>query len=62
MIEFRVKFYGDAWRRKGVLSLYIRVIKDMYEGGRMSVRLLRGVTKDFFIGRGLHQGALFFSL
>jgi len=42
---------------KGVLPWYIRVIKDMYEGDRTSVRMLGGVTNDFFIGRGLHQGS-----
>jgi len=40
-----------------VSPLYIRVIKDMYEGGRTSVRMLRGVTDDFFVGIGLHQGS-----
>jgi len=32
---------------KGVSPLYIRVIKDMYEGGRMSVRTPGGVSSDF---------------
>jgi len=48
------------WRcleEKGVSPLYIRVIKDMYEGGRTSVRTPGGVTNDFFIGKGLHQGS-----
>jgi len=48
------------WRcleEKRILPLYIRVIKDMYEGGRTSVRMPGGVTNDFFIGRGLHQGS-----
>ena len=48
------------WRcleEKGVLPLYIQVIKDMYEGGMTSVRTPRGVTNDFVIGRGLHQGS-----
>ena len=45
------------WRcleEKEVLPLYIRVIKDMYEGGRTSVRTPGGVTNGFFIGVGLH--------
>ena len=49
------------WRcleRNGVSPLYIRVIKDMYEGSRMSVRTLGGVTNDFFVGIGLHQGSV----
>jgi len=40
-----------------VRPLYIRGIKDMYEGARTSVRTLGGVTHDFFICRGLHQGS-----
>ena len=43
--------------KKGVSPLYIRVIKDMYEGGRTSVRMPGGVTNDFFIGMDLHQGS-----
>jgi len=49
-----------VWRcleKKGVLPLYIRVIKDMYEGGRTSVRTPGGVTNDFFVVMGLHQGS-----
>jgi len=48
------------WRclkKKGVLPWYIRVIKDMYAGGRTSVRTPRGVIDDFFVGMGLHQGS-----
>jgi len=47
------------WRcleKKGVPPLYIRVIKDQYEGSRTSVRMPGGVTNDFFVGMGLHQG------
>ena len=56
------------WRcfeEKRVLPVYIGVIKDMYEGGKMSVRTPGGVINDLFIGRGLHQGSAlspFFSL
>ena len=48
------------WRcleETGVLPWYIRIIKDMYGGGRTSVRMQGGVTDDFFIGRGLHRGS-----
>jgi len=40
-----------------VLPWYIRVIKDMRAGGRMSVRTPGGVTNDFFVGMALHQGS-----
>jgi len=49
---------GRWLEEKRMLSLYIRVIKEMYEGGRTSVRTPGGVTNDFFIGRGLHQGSI----
>jgi len=48
------------WRcleKKGVSPLYIQVIKDMDEGGRTSVRMPGGVTNDFFVSMGLHQGS-----
>ena len=48
------------WRyleKKRVSPLYIRVIKDMYEGGRTSAMMPRRVTNDFFVGMGLHQGS-----
>jgi len=32
--------------------VYIRVIKDMYERGRTSVRTLGGVDNDFYVGMG----------
>lgn len=35
---------------------YIRVIKDMYEGGRTSIRMPGDVTNDFSICTILHQG------
>ena len=37
--------------------LYIRVIKDIYEGGRTSVRTPGGVLDDFAVSMGLHQGS-----
>jgi len=47
------------WRcleEKRVLLWYIRVIKNIYEEGRTSVRTPKGVTNDLFIDRGLHRG------
>ena len=48
------------WRcfeEKRVSPAYIRVIKDMYEGGRTSVRTPVGVSNDFAVSLGLHQGS-----
>jgi len=48
------------WRcleEKRVSPAYIRVTKDMYEGGRTRVRTPGGVSNDFAIGMGLHQGS-----
>ena len=41
--------------KKGVSLVYIRVIKGMYDGDKMSVRTLGGVTNDFPIVMGLHR-------
>ena len=52
--------YEVLWRclgKKGVSLKYIRVIKDMYEGGRTNVRTLGGVTNDFTIGMGQYPGS-----
>ena len=48
------------WRcleEKRVSPAYIRVIKDMYEGGRTRVRTPGGVSEDFAVSMGLHQGS-----
>ena len=37
--------------------MYTRLIKDIYEGGRTSVRTPGEVINDFYIGMGLHQGS-----
>jgi len=44
-------------KKKGASSGYIRVIKDIYEGGRPRVRSSGGVTNGFFVGMGLYQGS-----
>ncbi|PKA52309.1 integrator complex subunit 11 [Apostasia shenzhenica] len=48
------------WRvleKKEICTAYIQVIKDMYEGAVTSVRTQGGLTKDFPITVGLHQGS-----
>jgi len=47
----------ECLQKKGVSPLYIRLIKDIYVGGRTNVRTSGGVTNDFFVGMGLHQGS-----
>ena len=49
-----------VWRclaKRGVSPVYIRAIKDMYEGGKTRVRTPGRVTDDFCVGIGLHQGS-----
>ena len=48
------------WRcleEKKVSPAYIHVIKDMYKGGWTRVRTLGGVSNDFTVSMGLHQGS-----
>jgi len=33
------------------------MIKDMYEGGQTSVRMPGGISNDFTVSMGLHQGS-----
>ena len=40
-----------------VSPVYIRLIKDMYEVGKTTVRTPGGAPYDFYIGMGLHQGS-----
>jgi hypothetical protein len=39
---------------------YIKLIKDMYDRTVTSVRTSGGITSEFPITRGLHQGSAFF--
>ena len=42
--------------KKGVPIKYIDIIKDMYDGVAANVRTFGGITSDFSITIGLHQG------
>jgi len=43
--------------KKGVPIKYIDIIKDMYDGVVANVRTCGGITSDFSITIGLHQGS-----
>ena len=43
--------------KKGVPIKYIDIIKNMYDGVVANVRTCGGITSDFFITIGLHQGS-----
>ena len=43
--------------KKGVLIKYIDIIKDIYNGVVANVRTCGGITSDFSITIGLHQGS-----
>ena len=38
---------------------YIRIIQDMYDGATTTVRSAAGLTEEFKVGVGLHQGSAF---
>ena len=39
------------------LECYVRVVMDMYDGARIAVRSSAGLTEEFEVGVGLHQGS-----
>ena len=43
--------------KKGVPIKYIDIIRDMYDGVVANVRTCGGITSDFSITIGLHQGS-----
>ena len=44
-------------RKSGVAEKYVRVVQDMYESCKTVVRCAVGVTEDFKVEVGLHQGS-----
>ncbi len=49
----------ECMRQAGVSECYVESIQDMYEGARTSVRSAAGLTKEFEVKVGLHQGSAF---
>ena len=43
--------------QKNVPQCYFDIIKDMYEGAVTSVRSVGGISKEFSVTVGLHQGS-----
>ena len=44
-------------RKAGVTEKYVRAVQDMYDGCRTVVRCAVGMTEDFKVEVGLHQGS-----
>ena len=47
----------ECMRQAGVPECYVESIQDIYEGARTSVRSAAGLTEDFEVRVGLHQGS-----
>ena len=47
----------ECMRQAGVPECYVESIQDMYKGARTSVRSAAGLTEDFEVRVGLHQGS-----
>jgi len=47
---------GRCLEKKEALATYIQVIKDIYEGVKISVMILESGMDDFIINIVLHQG------
>ena len=44
-------------RKSGVAAKYVRVVQDIYESWKTVVRCVVGVTEEFKVEVGLHQGS-----
>ena len=47
----------ECMHQAGVPECYVESIQDMYKGARTSVRSVAGLTEDFEVRVGLHQGS-----
>ena len=57
MIESHVKFYGDAWRRNECYPGTFELLRICMREVKRVLGRQEGVTNDFFVGMGLHQGS-----
>ena len=47
----------ECLRLAGTSECYVRIIKDIYDRARTAVRSAAGLTEEFEVGVGLHQGS-----
>ena len=50
----------EVWycmRKSGLAEKYVRIVQDMYDGSTTAVRCAVGVTEEFEVKVGLHQGS-----
>ena len=51
------KLVWEVLRRRAVDERYVKMVKDVYEGARTSVKMERGVSDSFEVRIGVHQGS-----
>ena len=47
----------QCMRERGVPEKYVKIVQDMYDGGRMQVRSSCGMTESFEVKVGVKQGS-----
>ena len=56
-----VRYYSEVlWRcmrKRNIPEGYIRLVQDMYQGATTRVKSKRGISEQFEVGIGLHQGS-----
>ena len=44
-------------RKRNIPEVYIRLVQDMYQGDTTRVKSKRGISEQFEVGIGFHQGS-----